>query len=95
MYDFKGSKKIEVRRTNGNKLTFTAILAMTMDGTKLPPIFIYKSQTSVPQSLKNQALLYTNTNGWCLSRMDSKGLAQLKLEGEPEKPACSRPILRA
>jgi len=70
VYDFKGTKEIKVRRTNRNKLTFTAILAVTMDGTKLPPIFIFKTRNAIPQSLrnqfKNQVLLFTNGSGWCV-----------------------------
>lgn len=70
VYDFKGNREIRVRRTNGNKLTFTAILAITMDGTKLPPIFTFKTRSPVPQSVakkyKNRALLYTNASECCI-----------------------------
>lgn len=70
VYDFKGTKEIKVRKTNGNKLTFTAILTITMDGSKLPPVFIFKTRNPIPQPLRNQfknkVLLYTNANGWCV-----------------------------
>ena len=69
-YDFKGSKEIKLKTTQGIKTTtFTALLTILSDGTKLSPLFIFKANHSIPEKakerFKNQALLYTNTNNWC------------------------------
>jgi len=72
-YDFKGSKEVRIRTTSGNKLTFTALLAMLNDGTKLPPVFVFKSRTTISNALKNKykdkALIYSNSTGWCVQNV--------------------------
>jgi len=58
-----------MRITNGHKLIFTAILAILSDGSKLPPLFIFKSKTPVSNNIKtkfqDKALICSNSSGWC------------------------------
>lgn len=72
-YDFQGAKEIRIRKTLGNKLTFTAILAVMMDGTKLPPLLIFKSKhpiaSSLKQKYKDYVMLYANPSGWCVENI--------------------------
>ena len=67
-YDFIGRKEINVKSSNGRRATFTLMLTVFDDGSKMPPLFIFKSRYHIPQALKQKygkrALLYSNTNGW-------------------------------
>jgi len=53
---------VKIRNIAGNKFTFTVILSMH-DGTKLPPILIFKNKNHIPKSLKikysQKALIYS------------------------------------
>jgi len=70
-YDFTGSKEISLKTCQGLTLTFTALLTVLSDGTKLPPLLVFKSKNAIPkkvqQKFAEKILLFSNASGWCNS----------------------------
>ena len=66
----KGEKTILVRTTGNEKAHFTVVLACLADGSKLPPVIIFKRKT-LPKSMKFPAgiLVRAHHKGW----MDERG----------------------
>jgi hypothetical protein len=48
-YDFRGVRTVKARTTGKEKLRYTVILSAMADGTKLPPIVIFRNLVKIPK----------------------------------------------
>ena len=64
-----GEKTIWVKTTGHEKQRFTVVLACLADGTKLPPMVIFKRKTLPKQKFPKGVIVHVQENGW----MDDKG----------------------
>ena len=64
-----GEKTIWVKTTGHEKQRFTVVLACLADGTKLPPMVIFKRKTLPKKKFPKGVLVHVQENGW----MDDKG----------------------
>ncbi|CAG8447994.1 9949_t:CDS:2 [Diversispora eburnea] len=58
--EVKGSKTVEIRSTENNKNRFTCVLTVLADGTKLPPMVIFKGKClppNLPSEIIKKSLL--------------------------------------
>lgn len=60
----KGEKTVTVRTTGHEKSHFTVVLACCADGTKLPPMLIFKRKTLPKDSFPPAVVVQPNTKGW-------------------------------
>ena len=49
----KGEKQVIMKSTGHEKSRYTVVLAVMADGTKLPPMIIFKRKTKPPGNYKN------------------------------------------
>lgn len=65
-YDLKGKKEITVKSNKDQKLRTTVMLGITSDGSRLPPLIIFKSRNKnpPPNQFPLQALVFHNRVGW-------------------------------
>lgn len=70
----KGAENIETVTTGGEKIRISAILAISGDGKKLPPVLIFKAKQQGKLAKKLGAIeivkqkkifVYCQTNAWC------------------------------
>jgi len=80
-YDFVGQKQVSLTSCGGSKATFTVMLAILSDGTKLPPLVVFKSKYPVPKTLQTkyskQVIIHTNPKGWCNEQIMHEWLNKL------------------
>lgn len=63
--DHRGTSTVNIRTTGHEKTNFTVILACMADGTKLPPVCIFKLK-KMPRELFPQGVyIRVNEKGWC------------------------------
>ncbi|CAH1770491.1 4274_t:CDS:2, partial [Entrophospora sp. SA101] len=67
--DKRGAKTVQVRTTGNDKNRFTCVLTILADGTKLPPIVIFKGKR-MPKNLPSQIIVLMHPKGW----MDEIGM---------------------
>ena len=60
----KGEKTINVRTTGHEKSHFTVVLACCADGSKLPPMIIFKRKTMPKEAFPPGVVIQTNVKGW-------------------------------
>lgn len=60
----KGDKSVLLRTTGHEKSHFTVVLACCADGTKLPPMLIFKRKTLPKDSFPSGVLIQANEKGW-------------------------------
>ncbi|KAL1457235.1 hypothetical protein MTO96_027713 [Rhipicephalus appendiculatus] len=60
----KGQKTVTVRTTGHEKSHFTAELACCADGTKLPPMLIFKRKTLPKNIFPPTVIVQANAKGW-------------------------------
>ena len=70
----KGAKNIEIITTGGEKIRISAILSISGDGKKLPPVLIFKAKPGGKLAKKLNAIeivkqkkifVYCQANAWC------------------------------
>ena len=68
--DEVGAKTVNVRTTGHEKTHFTTVLACMADGTKLPPMVIFKRKTMPKESFPPGVVVHVHEKGW----MDEGGM---------------------
>ena len=68
--DCVGSKTVSVRTTGHEKTHFTTVLACMADGTKLPPMVIFKRKTMPKEKFPVGVIVHVHQKGW----MDTDGM---------------------
>lgn len=60
----RGTHTISIRTTGNEKKNFTVILACLADGTKLPPVCIFKRKTLPQENFPHNVIVRANEKGW-------------------------------
>lgn len=68
--DVKGSKTITIKTSGHEKTHYTAVLSCCADGTKLPPLLIFKRKTLPKDKIPRGIFIHVHPKGW----MDEEGL---------------------
>ena len=68
-YNKKGEKTVLIKSTGHEKSRFTTVLAVMADGTKLPPMLIFKRKTKPPGTFPPGIIVHQHEKGW----MDEAG----------------------
>ena len=68
--DTAGNKSILIKTTGNEKNHFTVVLACTADGTKLPPMMIFKRKTMPKEDIPQEVVVHVHEKGW----MDENGM---------------------
>jgi len=59
-----GSKTISILSTGHERSNFTVVLACLADGTKLPPVIIFKLKKIPQEEFSEGIIIHTNFEGW-------------------------------
>lgn len=62
--NLKGAKDISISTTGHEKNNFTVVLAVTKDGSKLPPLVIFKRKTVPKENFPKGIFVQANEKGW-------------------------------
>ena len=62
--DERGARSISIRTTGYKKTNFTVVLTCMADGTKLPPIIIFKLKKVPKGSFPPGVIIRANQTGW-------------------------------
>ncbi len=62
--DEVGAKTISIRTTGHEKTNFTVVLACMADGTKLPPLIIFKLKKVLKGKFPSDVIVRANPTGW-------------------------------
>ena len=63
--DFKGSKTVTIKTSGYEKSHFITVLACCADGTKLPPLLIFKRKTFPKESIPPDIFIHVHLRaGW-------------------------------
>ena len=65
----RSAKTVRIRTTGNEKNRFTCVLTVLADGTKLPPIVIFKGK-KIPKNLPSEIIVLMHPKGW----MDESGM---------------------
>ncbi len=68
--DLKGTKSITVKTSGHEKTHYTVVLTCCADGTKLPPMLIFKRKTMPKDKLPSGVYVHVHPKGW----MDENGM---------------------
>ncbi|KAG2459032.1 POGK protein, partial [Polypterus senegalus] len=68
--DHKGAKTITVKTSGHEKTHYTLVLSCCADGTKLPPMLIFKRKTFPKEAIPRGVVVHVHDKGW----MDEKGM---------------------
>jgi hypothetical protein len=80
--NLKGAKEVSVATIGHERSNFTVVLCITADGSKLPPMVIFKRKT-VPKGCNSKdVIISANEKGWMNSEVMSFGW---RMCGEREK----------
>ena len=60
----RGSSTINIKTTGHERSTFTVILGCMADGTKLPPVVIFKLKNVPRETFPDGIFVRTNEKGW-------------------------------
>ena len=74
--DVTGAKTIMIKTSRNEKTHYTVVLACCADGTKLPPLLIFKRKTLPKDIIAHGIYVHVHSKGW----MDGEGMEQLWLE---------------
>jgi hypothetical protein len=67
--NLKGAKEVSVATTGHERSNFTVVLCITADGSKLPPMMIFKRKT-VPKGCNSKdVIISANEKGWMNSEV--------------------------
>jgi hypothetical protein len=61
--NLKGATEVSVATTGHERSKFTVVLCITADGSKLPPMVIFKRKT-VPKGCNSKNIIRANEKGW-------------------------------
>jgi hypothetical protein len=62
--DSKGAKSIIVKTCGHSKTHYTVVLSCCADGTKLPPLLIFKRKTLPKEKLPAGVYVHAHPKGW-------------------------------
>jgi len=62
--DFKGAKTIMIKTSGYEKRLYTIVLACCADGTKLPPLLIFKRKTLSKDVMPHEIYVHVHSKGW-------------------------------
>lgn len=62
--DQKGKQDIKIKTTGAEKCSFTVVLAVTADGSKLNPMVIFKRKTIPKGNFHKDIIIQANPKGW-------------------------------
>jgi len=62
--DIKGAKPITIKTSGHEKTHYTVILACCADGTKLPPLLIFKKKMMPSDKIKQEIFIHVQAEGW-------------------------------
>ncbi|CAJ0949590.1 unnamed protein product [Ranitomeya imitator] len=68
--DVKGAKTIAVKTSGHKKTHYTVVLSCCVDGTKLPPLLIFKRKTMPKETIPKGVIVHVHDKGW----MDENGM---------------------
>jgi len=68
--DVKGAKAIMIMTSGNEKTRYTVVLVCCADGTKLPPLLIFKRKTLPKHVIPHGIYVHVHSNGW----MDGEGM---------------------
>jgi len=71
--DVKGAKTIMIK-TSGNENTRYTVLACCADGTKPPPLLIFKRKTLPKDVIPHGIYVHVHSKGWMDGWMDGEGM---------------------
>jgi len=61
--NLEGAKEVSVATTGHERSNFSVVLCITADGSKLPPMVIFKRKT-VPKGCNSKDVISANEKGW-------------------------------
>ena len=62
--DVKGAKTIMIKMSGNEKMCYTVVLACCADGTKLPPLLIFKRKTLPTDVIPHGIYIHVHSKGW-------------------------------
>jgi len=62
--DVKGAKTIMIKTSGNEKTRYTVVLACCADGTKLPPLLIFKRKTLPKDIIPHGIYVHVHSKGW-------------------------------
>ena len=62
--NLKGAKQVSLGTTGNEKSHFTIMLSVTVDGTKLAPLVIFKRKTKLKGLFPHKLIITANEKGW-------------------------------
>ena len=68
--DIKGAKTIMIKTSGNEKTLYTVVLACCADGTKLPPLLIFKRKMLTKDVIPHGIYIHVHSKGW----MDREGM---------------------
>ena len=74
--DVTGAKTIMIKTSRNEKTHYTVVLACCADGTKLPPLLIFKRKTLPKDIIAHGIYVHVHSKGW----MDGEGMKLLVTE---------------
>jgi len=72
--DVKGAKAIMIKTSGNEKTRYTVVLACCADGTKLPPLLIFKRKTLPKDIIPHGIYVHVHSKGWMDGWMDGEGM---------------------
>ncbi|GES99374.1 pogo transposable element with KRAB domain [Rhizophagus clarus] len=60
----RGTRTISILSTRHERSNFTVVLACTVDGTKLPPVIIFKLVNVLHEEFPDGVIIWANRDGW-------------------------------
>ena len=70
--DVKGAKTIMIKTSGNEKTRYTVVLAYFADGTKLPPLLIFKRKTVPKDVIPHGIYIHAHSKGWMDGRMEKE-----------------------
>jgi hypothetical protein len=67
--NLKGTEDVSVATTGHEKSNFTVVLCITADGSKLPPMAIFKRKTVLKGCYSKDVIISANKKGWMNSEV--------------------------
>lgn len=79
--DKKGKEDIKISTTGAEKLSFTVVLGVTLEGGKCPPMIIFKNLKKIPkQNFPSGIVVKVNKNGWMTEEIMKEWVTKYLLE---------------
>ena len=64
LWTSQGAKTVAVKTSGNKKTRFTVVLACCADGTKLPPMIIFKRKMFPKQEISSGFIVHVHEKGW-------------------------------